>query len=1304
MTADGVLELATLLSVATRIEPELIRAMRLSVRPQLDVGIEADLWFSELVTARGPDAIMLDPDRLPELRARLAELDEQDDGLLDRVWNVLDHVHGDTLSPALFLEERVTWLAIANQVDAAETALRPALHALVAENRTGVADWLSDAWSRLPAAVHATITAWQLATVASTGATTPRLTTGASPGDLAVTDVATIADALPDVSLAVRLDGSHLTLGDTPRPGAAAVLVPDTDPRVIQVESANTSRAVRIPTGHTVRVRVGAGPVRIRTPRGAIYELRPEQPSAGTSRPHTAVEPSATVQRTVMIVDVEGFANRSSTHQAAVRRELHHALHRAFQNAEFDRSGWDEQDIGNGVLMLGPPGLYNEIFAERLPHTLAGAVREHNEEHSPEERLRLRMVLHAGEVSINERGMTGEAVILASRLLGSSPLRAALAESSGVLALAVSSWFYENVVSQHPASAPETYRRIMLPTKESDIEVWIRRPDDPYSTVEFDSPGTFDPVARFEHRYVNYVREDSSVFELFQVDHGRPVGNSFDEFYVVPSIAPRQSIDTGSGLTSMERDPVSAITEARRILLIGGPGAGKTTLLRWLAYFATTQHHQMGSWHRTVPFFVSLRRFDGAAPPSLEELLNVTVPMLRDEKPEGWITRLFAAGRAMLLVDGLDELATDRRETAKRWLEVLMRSYPDARYVISTRPSAIDEGWLADGGNSISLARFELLPLSSAGLQRVVDRWYAAALSRETDPEQQAWLTECGTRLREELSTRPNLRSLVSSPLLAGLICDLYRREYPLRTRRELFDQILDLLLVRWEELKGRERGSDKVRLAAAEMRTLLERLAAPMVRGSELWISRDYAIRRLGRAMEGLRSQYEDPEQVLDYLLVRTGLLRETRDDRTTEIRFANQTFRDYLAAGEIVKAGEFGVLVENADRDFWHQVVFMVAMQARARERAELLTRLLKRARDRDTAPDVAVQLKLVAAACLGYADIVESKRVLLDVQDAVRDLIPPQSLESAETLAKAGTFVVDLLPEPSQLATRPDSDEAAARVIRTLAMIGGEEAWGKLRSYTDLHNATVVDELLRGWRLAEFSEAYAVNLLSHVDFGDRVYEERRWDVLPRLRHLTNLTHLKLIGNVQLADERSDLHPLADIRDLRSLEIANNELVHDLAPLVRCRALRELSLTGNSILHDLSVLARTSVNRLSLHVITKTVSGASIDLATLAGASLRHLSIAHPNLAGGLYSLPIDLPLTELHLTNRADRRSLLGISRWPTLTTVRVVGVPTKQEFEELRRLPNLSHLDLDDVSEADIETAQGVLDGVDVRTAQ
>ncbi|AWN25953.1 DNA/RNA helicase domain-containing protein [Streptomyces sp. NEAU-S7GS2] len=278
---DGAKTLAIALSVATRIEPELIRAVRLRVFPRLDAGDEADLWFSHWVAARTRRAMALRPELLPELRAELARrlADSAPDDPIRTVGEVIAEVHAQ-LSPALLMEERVNWIDVSpelDRADALEDALRPALRALVAERRDGIADWLAGAWKRLPESARNTVTGWQLVTSAAHRVPDLRLAPVAAPERLSSTDVAVLVDVVPEVALPVRRLDGQLLLGSVTGTGTVAIPVPDTQPRLVEVllGDGGPVRAVTVPADEVRTVEVGDGPVRLRTPGGAVYELLP---------------------------------------------------------------------------------------------------------------------------------------------------------------------------------------------------------------------------------------------------------------------------------------------------------------------------------------------------------------------------------------------------------------------------------------------------------------------------------------------------------------------------------------------------------------------------------------------------------------------------------------------------------------------------------------------------------------------------------------------------------------------------------------------------------------------------------------------------------------------------------------------------------------------------------------------------------------------------------------------------------------------------------------------------------------------
>jgi hypothetical protein len=762
----------------------------------------------------------------------------------------------------------------------------------------------------------------------------------------------------------------------------------------------------------------------------------------------------------------------------------------------------------------------------------------------------------------------------------------------------------------------------------------------------------------FTTRYIEYVVRSIGTMEVFGLIRGRaPAQHPLEQAYVQQAIARATPDDEDDAeLTGAGTGVLNAFADDRRALVRGGAGAGKTTLLRWLALQAARGRLvEDGEPGGAVPFLIPLRRFPDAELPLPEDLPKKLAAVIAAEAPPEWASRRLRSGRAWVLIDGVDELAPERRADAARWVEELVHAYPDARYVVTTRPSAVAEDWLAGSG----FVPFDLLPLSANSTREFLRCWHDAARA-DCGPDEvsRRWLDQCEDGLNKVLDTRPELRRLAGVPLLCGLLCALYQdgtMHLP-RDRKGLYEAALDLLLVRWDEQRHVQQ--DGLRLSKEEQIVLLQRFAYSLIKNSEVQVSRAVTVQRIGHAMRGLRSQQADPEPIVQHLLERTGMLREPHPDL---VQFVHRTFREYLAAKEVVDSGDLPFLLEHAHIDSWHDVVVMAVAHARPNERESLLRSLLAGNAEAKRDRRVADRLHLVAAACLEQADVTATGEVRTLVEQAAARLIPPDNPEDAELLAKAGPFVLDLLPPAAGL-----TDTQAAAVVRTVALIGGEEARTKIAAFAGMDQAVVIDELLRAWRQADDPEDYARTVLATVNFGGSRVDVRGWHRVRHLHHLTRLTNVRCLGDLRPLD------PLAAIPNLTTLELVQNEQVRDLSPLADTRHLRDLRMTHCPQISDLSPLARTTVERLELHFLL------SAALPTLAGAPLRALTVRDRRLATGLQPLPADLPLTELTIDNTEHDRNLTGITRWPTLEQVTATGVPTAAEIAELAALPRLRML--------------------------
>jgi tetratricopeptide (TPR) repeat protein len=270
-------ELAVLLSIAARIEPELMRAVRLRAAPGLDVAAEVDFWFGGLVAHRGYGHVVLNPQLLGELRAELsAKLRRAAGGdPVHRLWPTFVELR-EGESPALIAQETANWRAVSGDPDAdwqIDEALRPALRALVEEERDGIALWFTEAWETFPERVQRSATAWQLLTL-SAARLDQDLPAGPRPQRLALGDAAVIAEGLPKAPLHLAWEGPRLRLSDVPfGPDEFAVMVPDTDPRIVELVTANSVRTILVGRDASVEEWVGPEGGRLHTADGSTYAL-----------------------------------------------------------------------------------------------------------------------------------------------------------------------------------------------------------------------------------------------------------------------------------------------------------------------------------------------------------------------------------------------------------------------------------------------------------------------------------------------------------------------------------------------------------------------------------------------------------------------------------------------------------------------------------------------------------------------------------------------------------------------------------------------------------------------------------------------------------------------------------------------------------------------------------------------------------------------------------------------------------------------------------------------------------------------
>jgi tetratricopeptide (TPR) repeat protein len=186
--------------------------------------------------------------------------------------------------------------------------------------------------------------------------------------------------------------------------------------------------------------------------------------------------------RSVVVVDIEGFTrgDRTSPIQLGLRQDLRRLLQGALATAGIGRRACRWHDTGDGFLVSIGPEVAKSRLLDQVVAGLASGLDRHNRTLEPARRLRLRVVVHAGEVVDDRQATVGGAVNFACRLLDAPQLRACLAASRGSLVVAVSDWLYQEVVRHgYGRIDPASYRPFRFTSKDLSGRAWVCAPGDP---------------------------------------------------------------------------------------------------------------------------------------------------------------------------------------------------------------------------------------------------------------------------------------------------------------------------------------------------------------------------------------------------------------------------------------------------------------------------------------------------------------------------------------------------------------------------------------------------------------------------------------------------------------------------------------------------------------------------------------------------------------------------------------------------------------------------------------------------------
>lgn len=708
--------------------------------------------------------------------------------------------------------------------------------------------------------------------------------------------------------------------------------------------------------------------------------------------------------------------------------------------------------------------------------------------------------------------------------------------------------------------------------------------------------------ARFEENFRKAVNVNFGEIELLGIEPSRAISAKYDLSlaYITLQVRgktslvhPQSPVPDKPTMEGLNNPPLSSngnqsihqvLSKSKRLLIVGDAGSGKSTIIRWIAVQSANLSFpdQLEHWNGTIPFIIKLRQFAHSRLPEPQDFARCTAPALSGSMPNGWVHDQLQNGRAIILIDGVDEISEAKRREIENWLNDLVSSFPEAYYVVTSRSYATNEDWL----RNLNFEYAILEPMDLISIHEFIDRWHLAVektMIAQADENKTTYLKQLKATLKNRLQADRSLRNLASNPLLCAMLCALHRdRRQDLPTRRvDLFEAACRMLLEERDKQRGIE-ATEYPKLDYDQKSALLQKLAYWMLKNglSEVTqVDAEYQFVLLIPALTKLPKDLSKPN-LYRMFVQRSGIVREPT---LGKMDFVHKTFLEYLAAKELIDQRDVGMLIQNAHDKLWREVVILAAGLADAKGRNDIINGLIGRG-DREN--QISQAMHLLAVACMETTIMLEPE-LQAKVEKRLGGLVPLRVAEDAKAFASAGDLAVPYLK-----ADKTYSISIATACVRSLILIGGYAAMDSLATYANdpRFNRELGKEFLDGVSAFD-KKPYTDRILSKISILSfaaimdlpkelRLLEnvtELRIQESPNLADLANIGGLDKLTNLFLlnCEKISNLIPLISLKNLSSLSVRGCISIVDLSPLMELKKLTRLSLRGCKKIRDLTPLA---------------------------------------------------------------------------------------------------------------------------------
>ncbi|NET68111.1 MAG: NACHT domain-containing protein [Moorea sp. SIO1G6] len=398
-------------------------------------------------------------------------------------------------------------------------------------------------------------------------------------------------------------------------------------------------------------------------------------------------------------------------------------------------------------------------------------------------------------------------------------------------------------------------------------------------------------------------------------------------------------------------------SQSRRVVILGAPGSGKTTLMSYFAVILAQQNPDIlgldgdTDW---LPILIRMRDFARHLDKSLIDYARIFAENTMSVKPlpVGFFEHWLSDGRALILLDGLDEVAEEakRHDVVKR-IENFLGQFNRNRAIITSRPA----GYRRDFFRTEEFPHYQIQPFDDQKISAFIENWYNSRFQDQAEAKRRK------ESLGKALNDNDRITLLARNPLLLTIIALIHRYQAVLpKERFELYNCAVKTLLTSWDANKEISNKGLFKYLDLYDLRRLMELLA--------YWIhsqgnsednevgtilNKDDLIAQLSKQIKILKQVQlyqakEEAEAFVTLIRDRTGLLNEQGQDCYA---FVHKTFQEYLCAQEINYQAEdeydFSIILnhirEHLHDSHWREVLLLLIAQQKPKNAARAIRAVL-------------------------------------------------------------------------------------------------------------------------------------------------------------------------------------------------------------------------------------------------------------------------------------------------------------------------------------------------------------------------